>query len=386
MTFRVDIPALRGLPTFLDRRDSDLHAALAYLRTYAVIRDISPLYRAMYHRHEANVATIGRFLIDAATYVSTDAIRVRTAANAYTLADAHARIRTVAAADDALDDFPTGLPDPPPTFAPDAGSDVFADRTIPSGLYPPSDPAAGAVSTRPPWASAVDAAGAIREAIWVATRLAVLFGWLDRAYDPIDLLLTPFVGDWPGLLRSAETLTTIAGVLNDESTAIAAAHRVVPTVWAGHASDACQCSLNLLGLAFRTASSEVAALGSAYRDAGVLLQSLMTTANHAFDAVVDAAADVVAAQLGAGTLLSYTMPGTVAAFGATVTSFRELARDVGRIVDRTFPPGDPLGSLASSDRPLVLPNMAALAAEATIPSLAAAPAALVALRADRAAA
>src|ERR1700754_4961421 len=86
VTFRVNISALRALPEFLDRRDRDLHAAVTYLTAFAPIRDVAPLYRGMYLRHQANVATIAHFLADTAAYVSTDASRVRVAANAYTLA------------------------------------------------------------------------------------------------------------------------------------------------------------------------------------------------------------------------------------------------------------------------------------------------------------
>src|SRR5262245_28188678 len=122
---------MRGLPEFLDRRDADLRAALRYLTDSAVVQDISPLYHGMYVRHRANVAAVARFLADAASYVSTDATNVRSAIDAYTLADHHATARNISKLDAVLPDFPTRLADPQPAFNTRTSSvtaAVFADR------------------------------------------------------------------------------------------------------------------------------------------------------------------------------------------------------------------------------------------------------------------
>jgi hypothetical protein len=377
VTFQVDIPALRGLPQFLDRRDSDFHAALRYLASGAVIEDIAPLYHPMYVRHRANVRAVAGFLADAATYVSTDATRVRWAADAYAVADDRAALRHIGVRDAALPDFPTGLTGPPPTFAATGAPSAFADRSTPARLLSgPADPSAY-LPARPPWTQNIGAAGLVRDAIWIATRIAAAGGLLDRAYDPVAVLVTPFVGDWPGVLRSADVLANIAAFIRDESMSIDGAHHAVPTVWTGHASDACQCNLGHLAAALAAAAVDLAALAAAYGTVGDLLHSIMETAADTVGTLIDCAIDVVGDGLSDGLLIPLTVPGTLAEFADAVTAFIRLGRDVGRVVGGGFPPGDPLapmlglvpGTASGIDRPLVLPDLTAIAGQADIPSL-----------------
>jgi hypothetical protein len=67
----------------------------------------------------------------------------------------------------------------------------------------------------------------------------------------------------------------------------------------------------------------------------------------------------------------------VVEFADALRAFIGLGRDVGRVVDNGFPAGDPLGPLlrlvpgiiSAGDHPLVLPDLAAIAGHADIPSL-----------------
>jgi hypothetical protein len=381
VTFQVDIPSLRDLPQFLDRRDSDFHAALRYLATGAVVDDVAPLYHPMYVRHHANVRAVARLLADAGTYVSTDATRVRRAADAYAIADGRAALRNIRAQDAALPDFPTGLTGPPPPYTATrtVTPTVFADASAPVRRLARVADTSAYLPMRPSWAQDVSAAGLIRDGIWIATRIAAACGFLDRAYDPVEVLVIPFVGDWPGVLRSADVLANIAAFLHDESTSIGDAHRTVPTVWTGHASDACQCSLGNLATALAAAAGDVASLAAAYRSVGDLLHSIMETAANTVGTLIDCAIDILGDGLSDGLLIPLTAPGTVAEFADAMTAFIGLGRDVGRVVDGGFPPGDPLGPVlgllpgtaSDIDRPLVLPDLATIARHADIPSLAA---------------
>ncbi len=377
VTFQVDISALRGLPQFLDRRDRDLYAALRYLTTGAVIEDVAPLYHPMYVRHRANVRAVARFLADAATYVSTDATRVRWAADAYAVADDHAALRHVGVQDAVLPDFPTGLTGPPPAYAAAGTPDAFADRSTPTRRLAGVADSSAYLPVRPPWTQDIEAAGLIRDAIWTATRIAAAGGLLDRAYDPVAVLVTPFVGDWPGVLRSADVLANIAGFVSDESTSIDSAHHAIPAVWTGHASDACQCNLGNLAAALAAAAGDLATLAASYRTVGDLLRSIMETAANTFGTLIDCAIDVIGDGLSDGLLIPLTVPGTVTEFADAIAAFIRLGRDVGRVVDGGFPPGDPLapmlallpGTTSGIDRPLVLPDLAAIGGQAEIPSL-----------------
>jgi len=376
VTFQVDIPALRGLPQFLDRRDSDFHDALRYLTTGAVIEDIAPLYHPMYVRHQANARAVARFLADAATYVSTDATRVRWAADAYAVADHRAALRHTGAQDAALPDFPTGLTGPPPAYAATGAASAFTDHSTPTRHLARVADASAFLPVRPPWTQDIGAAGLVRDAVWAATRIAAAGGPLDRAYDPVAVLVTPFVGDWPGVLRSADVLANIAAFIRDEATSIDGAHHAVPTVWSGHASDACQCNLGNLAAALAAAAGDLATLAAAYRTVGNLLHSIMETAANTFGTLIDCAIDVVGDGLSDGLLIPLTVPGTVAEFADALIAFIGLGRDVGRVVDGGFPAGDPLAPIlgllpgtTAIDRPLVLPDLIAIAGQADIPPL-----------------
>jgi hypothetical protein len=374
VTFQVNIPAVRGLPLFLDRRDGDLRAALSYLHTYAVIQDNSVLYHRMYERHRTNLATISRFLSGAASYVSTDALRVRAAADAYAAADGDARHRNLAALDAALSDFPTDQADPAPGYETKTASvtaALFADSTTPSRALRPVADRSGELPSRPSWSDLLGVASTIRDAIWFATRLAAAVGLIDRPFDPLQLFLMPFVGDWPGLLQSADAFGNVARMLAEESTSIGVAHRRVPTVWTGHASDACQCSLDLLAEALMAASAEIGALATAYHEAGVLLHAAMTAAAATFRSVVDTVSSIDEDTFSGGLLIVETAPNLLIDYARQVTSFIDLAHDVSRAVDAGFPPGDPLAALLAAGEPLVMPDMVGLAGQAEVPLLAA---------------
>jgi hypothetical protein len=371
VTFRVNIPALRGLPTFLDRRDHDLQQALDYLTDNAVIHDNSPLYHGMFLRHRANVSAIARFLADAASYTSTDAGRVRTATDAYAIADAHAKIRNVGRTDAAMPDFPTYQDAPAPAF--DGRTElvtgsVFADTATPTNALS-AVTSVGAPPHRPAWSDALGVASVVRDGIWLATTLAASVGLLDHAYDPEQLFLTPFVGDWPGLQRSADTFANLARMLAAESTSIAGAHRVVPTVWSGHASDACQCNLHNLAEALAAASAQIDALAEAYYDAAALLKSIMSAAATTFAAVMDTVTNIEMDAATIGILIPFTTPGVIVDYVEQVKSFIQLARQVSSVVHATFPPGDPLHAIIAEGTPLVLPDMRGIYGQADIPLL-----------------
>jgi hypothetical protein len=371
VTFRVNIPALRGLPTFLDRRDHDLQQALDYLTANAVIRDNSPLYHGMFVRHRANVSAIARFLAGAASYTSTDAGRVRTATDAYEIADAHAKLRNVGQTDDAMPDYPTYQEAPPPGF--DGRTEfvtgaVFADTATPTSALTVVT-SVGAPPYRPAWSDILGVASVVRDGIWLATSLAAHLGLLDHAYDPKHLFLTPFVGDWPGLHRSADTFANLARMLSAESTSISGAHRVVPNIWSGHASDACQCNLHNLAEALAVASAQINALAEAYYNAAALLKSVMSAAATTFASVMDTVTEIEMDAATIGILIPFTTPGVIVDYVEQVKSFVQMAREVSSIVHATFPPGDPLHAIMAEGTPLVLPDMRGIYGQADIPLL-----------------
>jgi len=167
VTFRVNIPALRGLPPFLDRRHADLITAGTYLRAHTLLRPggfIDPVAP----RHAQVVATIDTFLTDAAIYAGVDADNLRDALTSYATSDARAAAR----ADARLPDYPAP---PAPTFDPGDDSltaDVFADTGSPvAPLVAPTDQRS-AYSYRPSWADLLSPTTMLRDMIWGLTKIA----------------------------------------------------------------------------------------------------------------------------------------------------------------------------------------------------------------------
>jgi len=78
---------------FIYTTETAVYSPAVYPPVFPVM--IAPLYHPMYVRHQANVRAVARFLADAATYVSTDATRVRSAADAYAVADHRAAVRHI---------------------------------------------------------------------------------------------------------------------------------------------------------------------------------------------------------------------------------------------------------------------------------------------------
>ncbi len=103
----------------------------------------------------------------------------------------------------------------------------------------------------------------------------------------------------------------------------------------------------------------------------------MEAAANTVGTLIDCAIDVLADGLSDGMLMPLTVPGTVTEFASAITAFIGLGRDVGRVVDSGFPPGDPLapvlgllpGAGSGINRPLVLPDLSTIAGHADMPSL-----------------
>jgi hypothetical protein len=161
VTFRVNIPALRGLPPFLDRRHADLLVTGTYLRTHTVLHPggfIDPVAP----RHAQVIAAIDRFLTDAAVYAGVDAGNMRDALGSYATSDARAAAR----ADARLPDYPALLP---PAFDPGDDSltaDVFADTNDPAALLVPPTDQRSVHSYRPSWADLLSPTTVVRDVIW----------------------------------------------------------------------------------------------------------------------------------------------------------------------------------------------------------------------------
>lgn len=329
MTFSVNIHALGGLPPFFERRMTDLIAADEYLRGNTTLQPggiIDPIAP----QHARTIAAISRFLTEAASYADTDQTRVSDAITSYRTSDARAAAR----ADAKLPDWAAP---PPPSLGPDATNltaDVFEDTTNPQALLITPVDQHNAYPYRPSWADVLSPATVVRDAIWTLTKLAADVGLLDRAYDPLELLVDPFIGDWAGLLMCAEVFTRIADLLDTEVRAVTTASRVVPFVWSGRASDACQVNLQSFATALTAGSQGLRAIATTYRLVVTGLRDVASTAEKLLTMMVDIAADGSLLEIGIG--LFYSIPNVLFDLAGLVKQANNLLLIRDQILDRGF--------------------------------------------------
>ncbi len=329
MTFRVNIHALSGLPPFFERRVSDFIAADEYLRGNTTLQPggfIDPIAP----RHAQTIVAISQFLTEAADYADVDQGRVRDALRSYQTSDARAAAR----ADAKLPDWAAP---PLPSLDPGASdltAEVFDDTTNPEALLVIPADQQSAFPYRPSWTDFLSPTSLVRDAIWELTKLAAEVGLLDRPYDPLALLVDPFIGDMAGLMRCAEVFTHIADLLDAEARAVTTANRVIPLVWSGHASDACQVNLQSYVIGLSTGSADLRAIAATYRLVVSGLRAVAATAEKLLTMLIDIAGDEGLISIGIG--LIYAVPNVLFDLAGLVKQAGDLILVRNQILERGF--------------------------------------------------
>ena len=150
---------------------------------------------------------------------------------------------------------------------------------------------------QPSWFDALSPTSIARDAIWKLSEIAAHLGILDRPYDPFEMLVEPFVGDWAGLLRCAEVFGNVSIMADAESGAVLDAKTSVPLVWTGNVAGMAVLNLESFALTLSKAPTALDALATAYREVayGVqdnanLIEMVITSLiDQAFDGALDAA-------------------------------------------------------------------------------------------------
>lgn len=295
MTFSVNTYALAGLPPFFDRRDRDLSRGASYITTHTTLDDGAGLANVL-GVHERVITDITSFLRETAgTYAAADAARTRAVLKAYHDSD----MRAAARADAAVPFVPADLPKTPPITPAEQGfgPTVFDDRTRPeAALLPPGDHYSD-MPYQPSWFDALSPTGIARDAIWRLSQLAADVGFIDRAYDPFEMLVEPFVGDWAGLLRCAEVFTNVHAMMAATATCVRDAKGTVPLVWTGNVAGMAEINLESFATLVSDGIVPLDAIATAYREVahGVqdnanLLEMIITSLiDETFDGALDAA-------------------------------------------------------------------------------------------------
>lgn len=338
MTFQVNISALGGLPPFLDRRDDELRAAAAFLKRYAVVDDISIVYPQIAYRHRRNLAAVEQFLSWSGLVMSEEAGRVRNSTALYAAADSRAARRALAAADGALPDEPPDQEQPVTSFdgSGTVTAAIFDDTLRPLTQLQPLPDAATYLPYQPNLSDVLSLTSSARDAVWVVTKAAAELGLLDHPVDPVELVLNPFLGDWHGILRSADAFDCLAGMLSEESNVIGTAHRLVPVVWSGHASDFCQADLHGYADAMHAGAVQLGILAERYTHVGRYMHTIIQFASSILATLVDSALDIGPALDTLGVSLLLDMPNLASDFLSAYRSFQAMAAEAKIVVNIGF--------------------------------------------------
>lgn len=262
MSFSVNIKALVGLPAALNRREYDIDMARRYLATNTQIETFG--LADIHGVHERVIAAISAYLGNLNdVYASVDAQRIRDAVAAYRSSDLRAATR----ADATIIGLPPGLPQRPPITADERAYDssIFDDRRTPTAMLTPPTSHYADYPYKPSWSDVFSPTTVARDVVWKVTGFLASIGLLDRPIDPLDEFVRPFVGDWAGLLRSAEVFAHLGEMLPQESSCVSDSSLVLGTVWTGNVADMCAVNLGAFASSLTDAFPPLSLLTTKYQ-------------------------------------------------------------------------------------------------------------------------
>lgn len=219
--------------------------------------------------------------------------------------------------------------------------DLFSDAAEPvARLTPPPDYNVE-LPYEPTWSELASPASVGRQLIWYVTgALAELGIVFDRAWDPYEGVLKPFVGDWAGLATIGYVLAQEAASVRDMQENVWWATQDVDEAWRGNGADAATLHLYRLFTQLERGQSTLDAMSVEYFKAAHGAVELRAVAAFALSAALDAAGGLsfaisgLAASSATG-IGAVTAPGWIAAITAFAVrlwnAFVELAEIVHRL-------------------------------------------------------
>jgi hypothetical protein len=219
-------------------------------------------------------------------------------------------------------------------FSPYARSGRFEDVFDPGGsLRPPPDYHHDERYTfQPQWYDLASFAGLTRQAVWHATGLLASFGWLDRAYDPYEIVLKPVVGDWAGFRACVDVFHNLAAALGTMASNLRRTQYTLPAVWRGHAADSCSVHLGRIHRVLLDAEEPLHAIAGSYERASLGQADFRTVVAVLLDDLIDAAIILVIA-IKAGAATAKTVVGPLIGGAVAVSAARRIVRIIGDILD-----------------------------------------------------
>lgn len=356
MKFSVNVNALYGLPAMLVRRQHDFAVGRAYLRESTHLRWGGGLINDLTHAHERTTQEIDAFLARAGdTYLRGYATLIHGADDSYRQSDGNAAAQ--------LDATLVAKVYPSVTDRaadPGAGPEIFAigENNFTAGYVPPRD-----YSTshpyEPSWSGLITRGGLIRTALYECSRLAHHFG-LGPARDPFEELCAPLVGDWAGVMASADAFTCIASVLAAERAQIRRGADVLWRVWTGNAAGNAEDALTRFATDLQPAEDGLVRIAMGYQRVAEGIQANSDAMATALGAMIDLALAVVATVATDGLFLASELEGLLAEFVELfdsavriISGSYELVRSA---TDYTNTEADKLGALIDAHYAPTLPD------------------------------
>jgi hypothetical protein len=197
---------------------------------------------------------------------------------------------------------------------------------------PPDYAAEGSWRWEPTWADYISLASIGRGAILAATEILAHIGWMDRAYDPYELLLKPVIGDWAGFRGCVDVFRNVAEAARQIQTNLHHGRAGVPTVWTGNAADSCEFYLAEVCAVLPDAAGVLEEIAAEYERAAQGAKDFSSTIGSIISNLVDAAI-VFAAAAAAGAATAATGVGLVVGGGVAVYEAYTIVRLVNESAD-----------------------------------------------------
>lgn len=150
------------------------------------------------------------------------------------------------------------------------------------------------------WYEAFSISAIMNEAVEEATRFLAWIGLLDRAYNPLDELFKPYVGDWAGVRAAAVVLFNLSEALFDSYYNLKWASQGVEKVWEGNAGDAASVYLMDLAISVDSSREPIRKLSEAYQTAAVEMVKYRDACTGLYKSIVDGCIELAAAGAVAG--------------------------------------------------------------------------------------
>lgn len=310
--FRADTEALQDLAPALSDQAEHAEAANLYVKNYGQlffgegwINDFSGAHETIQQDTQDWFADLSRYVLESASE------QVREAVNHYETADAD-----TAASFDAGIEYNGTLQEYDTSSGPIAEGTMTAFRPVldPTAQIdgpPPDYNTDPGFQYNPTWFDYTSISGASRALVIEATTTMAGWGWIERSFDPYEVLCKPVVGDWASMRACTDVFNNVASFVEDlESNVMLLAHSI-PHAWEGNAADACIRYLELVCEDLRSTPETFRALAKQYEEAAQACSDFRGVVATIISDLIEAVIIFVTA-IAAGAATSPTVVGGIA--------------------------------------------------------------------------